>query len=329
MKRSIGARKGLPRSVLVTGGLGFIGSHLSTSLLMKGCEVKVFDDESTGRRGNLPLRVRGLQVRHGDILDGTELRTFAAGCEATVHLAGVLGIRTMTDSDSMRRVNVEGTKVVLDSCIHAGVSSFVLASSLAVYGGLPPGNAGLFREPRSEYGGSKLEAEGLCNEAAATGRISTMALRLANVYGPKMRLEGEASVMAEFAKSVTLGTPLRIFGDGRQTRDFIHVDDVISAILDVLAQPAPGFDALDIGTGKETSINGLADLFLESSGRALPVVHLPAAREARRSRAHTGRAAKLLGFRARVPLRKGVVDVIQWHESVQRSRADLPSRAEW
>lgn len=313
---------------MVTGGLGFIGSHLVAALLARGCTVNVIDDCSTGVRDNLPRRAKGLRVLSADILDTSKVLDAAGGVDAAVHLAAVVGVRGSGPGGRIREVNVDGTRSVLDACSSRGVRRFILASSLAVYGERPhPGRDDLGSGPVSEYGASKLGAEALCRKSASEDKISSTALRLANVYGPRMRTRGEASVMAEFAKSVVQETPLRIFGDGRQSRDFVHVTDVVRAMVAAIQRSSAGFAAVDVGTGTAVSINRLASLFIRSSRKKLPVRHLPPTAEVRRCVADTRLAESLLGFRAEVPLPRGVREAIDWYAGIQRLRAGRPATA--
>ncbi|MDG7010639.1 MAG: NAD-dependent epimerase/dehydratase family protein [Nitrososphaerota archaeon] len=301
----------LPGSVLVTGGLGFIGSNAVDALLSRGCAVTVLDDLSTGDRANLTSKKPGVVI--ADVADLQAVRKAAREKEAVVHLAAIAGIRGPSPSGRLQKVNVEGTGNLLEACAAAGVKNFVFASSLAVYqdrandrGGKP------VVAPASPYGRSKLEAEALCERFAADQGAACFALRLANVYGPRMRTGSDSSVMAEFATAVARDEPLRILGDGRQTRDFVHVTDVVGAILAALAAGVGGFRVADIGTGRPTAINRLAGMFLESSGKKLPIKHLPAQKEVKASYADTVQARRLLGFRPAVPLRAGVADVLRW-----------------
>lgn len=304
----------LPGSVLVTGGLGFIGSHLVRALLEQGCAVRVLDDRSTGSSANLSGVKGDLDVVVADVADQARVRNAAKGMEAVVHLAAVLGVRSNRRRSRMKEVNVGGTRTVLESMAAAGVDRLVLASSVAVYGERRTSMGTANRSALlSTYARTKAEAEALCERHALRSGALCFALRLANVYGPRLRVGADASVMAQFARSVARTEPLRIYGDGRQTRDFVHVSDVVRAILVALSIERRGFSALDIGTGKATSINHLARTFLRCSGTSLPVEHVPALGEVRASRADTGQAWRLLRFRSEVPLQEGVQELIGWY----------------
>ena len=299
-----------PKSVLVTGGLGFIGSHLTEALLGQGCKVTVLDDLSSGNRGNLPRHHRGLLVVVSDILSAETAEKTVAGADAVVHLAALVGVRNEA-KDRLMEVNVRGTKNVVQASVRAGVRTFVLASSLAVYGEWNRDRRPQL-DPQSDYGKSKLAAEETLREAASSHNVSALALRFSNVYGPRMPRAAEGAVTIQFARSLVQSTPLKITGDGRQTRDFIHVSDIVTSIMSALGAAPPGFNALDIGTGLETSIKSLAHMFLGCSGKQLPLEHLPALNETRRSRATTEPAKEMLGFTSKVPLRRGVEDLIRW-----------------
>ena len=305
--------RSLPRSVLVRGGLGFIGSNLVRALLRRGSEVTGIDNLSTGRRGALPVGARGLRVVIADVLDEKTVLN-EANVDAVVHLAALVGTRGGSEAQ-LRRVNVDGTRKVLDACEEGGAKAFVFASSLAVYGDLLNHAERAGPEPRTAYGRSKLEAEGLVREHAASRGSSALSLRFANVYGPGMPQVADGSVMLEFVRSVLDGTPLRILGDGRQTRDFVHVEDVIRSVVSGLANPPPGYNAFDIGTARPMSINQLVRLFQECSKSPLPVEHFPPVSEVRHSRADIGQAEAKLGFRPTMRPERGVHDLLSWYEA--------------
>ena len=241
-----------PRA-LVTGGAGFIGSHLVDRLLADGRRVCVVDDLSTGSASNVPPEVRFQRV---DICDPASLgEVFAAfRPDVVFHAAAQTDVRRSTrEPDFDARVNVLGGLNVLRAAAAVGARRIVYASSAAVYGDperLPVSEADPTR-PISDYGASKLAFEHYLGAHAARGLIEHAVLRYANVYGPGQRADGEAGVVAIFARQMLAGEPVAIFGDGRKTRDYVYVSDVVEATIRAAAGPS-GVVA-NIGWGREIS----------------------------------------------------------------------------
>ena len=241
-----------PRA-LVTGGAGFIGSHLVDRLLADGRRVCVVDDLSTGSASNVPPEVRFQRV---DICDPASLgEVFAAfRPDVVFHAAAQTDVRrSMREPDFDARVNVLGGLNVLRAAAAVGARRIVYASSAAVYGDperLPVSEADPTR-PISDYGASKLAFEHYLGAHAARGLIEHAVLRYANVYGPGQRADGEAGVVAIFARQMLAGEPVAIFGDGRKTRDYVYVSDVVEATIRAAAGPS-GVVA-NIGWGREIS----------------------------------------------------------------------------
>jgi len=241
-----------PRT-LVTGGAGFIGSHLVDGLLAAGHRVCVVDDLSTGSQSNVPPEAR---LQRLDICDPVSLGEVLTGFrpEVVFHAAAQTDVRrSIREPDFDARVNVLGALNVLRAAVAAGARRIVYASSAAVYGDperLPVSEADLTR-PISEYGASKLAFEHYLSAHAARGLIEYAVLRYANVYGPRQRADGEAGVVAIFARQMLAGEPVAIFGDGRKTRDYVYVSDVVEATIRAAAGPS-GVVA-NIGWGREIS----------------------------------------------------------------------------
>jgi UDP-glucose 4-epimerase len=284
---------------LVTGGAGFIGSHLVDALLARGDTVSVVDDLSTGRRDRVP---DGVSLHVTDIAD-TAAATERERPEVVFHLAAQVDVRkSVADPAHDARVNVAGTASVLEQARAAGARRVLLASTGgALYGEsapLPtPEDARL--EPYSPYGASKAAAETYLALFTRLHGLSTMALRFGNVYGPRQDPHGEAGVIAIFAGAAVEGRPVTIFGDGSQTRDYVYVGDVVSGFV-----AAGGSDAIgpvNIGTGVETSVLELADAV------GVEPRFAPARKgEVARSCLDVSRAADVLGWRAEVSLAEGL-----------------------
>ena len=243
-----------PRA-LVTGGAGFIGSHIVDRLLASGYRVCVVDDLSTGSAGNIPP---GSKFQRVDICDLVALRDVVAQFkpEVVFHAAAQTDVRrSVREPDFDARVNVLGGLNVLRAAVAGGAKRIVYASSAAVYGTPPPGRAAVTEtdptRPMSEYGASKLALEHYLSAYAARGLIEYAALRYANVYGPRQRSDGEAGVVSIFTRQMLAGEPVTIFGDGTKTRDYVYVGDVVEATIRAAAGPS-GVVA-NVGWGREVS----------------------------------------------------------------------------
>jgi len=286
---------------LVTGGAGFIGSHLVDALRERGDAVAVLDDLSSGRGERIP---NGVELRRVDVADDAAV---AAACaevrpEVVFHLAAQIDVRaSVADPARDARVNVAGTAGVLEGARRAGAQRVLLASTAGVYGEpdvIPtPETAPL--APFSPYGTSKAAAERYCALYARLHGLSTGVLRFGNVYGPRQDPHGEAGVIAIFAGAAREGRRVTIFGDGRQTRDYVYVGDVIDAFLAAAGSDHAG--AVNVGTGRETSLLELvAELGLDAE-------HQPArAGDVERSCLDVARAAEVLGWRAAWPVADGL-----------------------
>jgi UDP-glucose 4-epimerase len=293
---------------LVTGGAGFIGSHVVDALLDDGHEVTVVDDLSTGRRENLRP---GVAVHAVDIVDAAAIRALieAVRPEAVVHLAAQIGVRrSVEDPAHDVMVNVAGTATVLESARAAGARRFVLASTGGgLYGDattLPtPEDAPI--EPLAPYGTSKAAAETYLALYERLHGLSTLSLRMANVYGPRQSPLGEGGVVARFCAAVREARSVTVYGDGRQTRDLVYVGDVAAAFAIAVVSDARG--ALNIGTGEQTSVLELAEL-LGAEAQFAPA----RLGEVRYSCLACTRAAEALGWRAETSLRDGLAHTRDW-----------------
>jgi UDP-glucose 4-epimerase len=284
---------------LVTGGAGFIGSHLVDALLERDDTVAVVDDLSSGRREHVPDRVPLYVTDIADIAEAMERER----PDVVFHLAAQVDVRkSVADPANDARINVAGTASVLEAARRAGVRRVVFASTGgALYGeGAPlptPESAPL--EPFSPYGASKAAAETYLELFSRLYGLSTMALRFGNVFGPRQDPHGEAGVVAIFAGAAAEGRPVTVYGDGTQTRDYIYVSDVVSAALAAASSDATG--AVNVGTGVETSVLELVDAI------GTRAEHAPARTgEVARSCLDVGRAAALLGWQAAVTLDDGL-----------------------
>jgi UDP-glucose 4-epimerase len=247
------------KRVLVTGGAGFIGSHIVEKLVSLGAKVTILDNFSTGLLSNIQSVVHAVNIFHADVRSAHSCLRATANQDIVFHLAAFISVpESITNPDLCYNINIDGTKNMLEACIKNNVKTFVLSSSSAVYGN----KEGICAEtdqldPQSPYGISKQKGESLCKEYAKSG-LNTVILRYFNVYGERQNPNGQyAAVVAKFTDLLKAGKPLTIFGDGKQTRDFVHVSNVANANIIIAAKERISGEIFNIGTG--TSIN-LLDL---------------------------------------------------------------------
>lgn len=257
---------------LVTGGAGFIGSHLVRRLSARG-PVTVLDDFTSGKRENLA----GLpcSLLPGSILDPASLAEASAGVTHVFHLAALVSVpESVAHPARCDEINVEGTRRVLSVAAEAGAQRLVLASSCAVYGDEPtmPKTETSPVAPASPYAKSKLAGEKLCTQAT----LPAVALRFFNVYGPRQDPRGPyAAAVPRFLEAARAGTPLTIFGDGHQTRDFVFVEDVTAALEHAAFSPAMS-GVYNVASGRSVSVLRLAELILALTGVRSEIRHAPA-----------------------------------------------------
>ncbi len=299
--------------VLVTGGAGFIGSHLVDGLLRGGWEVTILDDFSTGRLENLKGQLDGgdLRIVRGDIREASAVREALDGVGVVLHLAAVTSVPySVEHPGETYRVNVEGTRSLLEGCLRGTAERVIYISTCAVYGEPEylPIDEDHPKRPASPYAESKLEAERLCREFQESYGLRTTVLRLFNVYGPRMRADRYGGVISTFLRRLRMGEPLIIYGDGEQTRDFIHVSDAVWAMMLTLNRDDTSGETFNIATGIPTSINRLTNIMCELFGIQEPrLVYLEArAGEPRHSYGDIRRARERLGFTPRVSLKEGL-----------------------
>jgi len=299
---------------LVTGGAGFIGSHLVDALLERDDEVVVLDDLSTGRRENLTAaRERGAELVEGDVTDAAAVSELVeARRPSTIfHLAAQIDVRvSVSDPVFDLGVNVGGTINLLEAARRAGVGRFVLASTGGAIYGEGSGRALPLDEtaeclPDAPYGQSKYAAEGYLSLYERLYGLSTIALRLGNVYGPRQDPLGEAGVVAIFCGALLDGRTPMVFGDGEQTRDYVYVADIVEAML-----AADGSDAVgtfNIGTGVETPVLELGRMISEACDRPFePEMAPPRPGEVQRIAIDSSRAERQLGWTVQTALPDGL-----------------------
>src|SRR5918992_1577905 len=297
---------------LVTGGAGFIGSHVVDALLERGDDVTVLDDVSTGRRENLESALgNGAKLVDGDIRDAGAVTELCERVrpEVIFHLAAQIDVRkSVTDPALDARVNVEGTVNVLRAAQASGVPRVVNTSSGgAIYGEAQtiPAPEDHPVAPEAPYGLSKFCAENYCELFTRLHGLPTVSLRYGNVYGPRQDPLGEAGVVAIFCGKLLEGARPTIFGDGKQTRDYVYVGDVVDANLKAAEAQTSG--AVNIGVGKEVSVLDIVDVLKSHSNGDFDPEHAPERPgEVRRIALDTSRAKQELGWEAGTDLETGL-----------------------
>jgi UDP-glucose 4-epimerase len=298
---------------LVTGGAGFIGSHLCDALLARGDAVRVLDDLSTGRRENLPPEV---ELSQGDVADASVVRDAMQGVAGCYHLAAIVSVeRGVSDRPVMRRTNLTGTITVFDAA-RAARTPVVYASSAAVYGDARdlPVTEETERRPLSAYGTDKLDCELHARAATHEHGVPTVGLRFFNVYGPRQDPRSpDSGVISIFGERIRRGAPIDVFGDGGQTRDFVHVGDVVGALLAAMRLQPGAAPVFNVCSGQATSVLALAWLIGALAGMQPDVRHAPArAGEIRHSTGSPALAGRILGLPEPVRLRDGLFQVFDW-----------------
>jgi UDP-glucose 4-epimerase len=299
---------------LVTGGAGFIGSHVVEALLDRGAEVAVLDDLSTGRRENLNGAIAtGAELVEADVTDPAAVSGLIAARPPGVifHLAAQIDVRvSISDPAFDVRVNVGGTINVLEAARQAGVGRIVFASTGgAIYGEGrdrdPPLDERADCVPDAPYGQSKYAAEGYLSLYERLYGLSTISLRLGNVYGPRQDPLGEAGVVAIFCGALLDGRTPRVFGDGQQTRDYVYVADIVEAMLAAGDSEVTG--TFNVGTGIETSVLKLGRMIGEACNRPFePEMAPPRPGEIQRIAIESSKAERELGWKARTTLEEGI-----------------------
>jgi UDP-glucose 4-epimerase len=301
--------------ILVTGGAGFIGSHVVRGLLAEGRPVRVFDNFSTGKRENLAGLAVDLRV--GDVRDPQAVDAAVAGAEAVIHLAAAISVpQTVADPAGSHEVNVEGTFRMLHAARQAGVRRFLLASSAAVYGDEPslPKTETSPTRPQSPYALHKLIGEQYLRLYAELYGMETLSLRYFNVFGPRQSPDSQyAAVIPKFVEAMSKDGRPTVFGDGGQTRDFVFVEDVVAANLAALAAPHLDGRVLNVaGGGAVSLLDLLATLEKIFQRQAAPVFAPSRAGDIRHSVAAIDAAAGFLGYRPRTTLLDGLSRTAEW-----------------
>jgi nucleoside-diphosphate-sugar epimerase len=313
------------KSVLVTGGAGFIGSHLTRSLLNEGARVRVLDNCSNGRRINLADVARQVDFCEGDIRNAIACRNACRGIEVVFHLAAYISVPgSLRDPVTADAVNIGGTLNMLLAARDCGVRRFVFSSSAAVYGDtdvLPtPEEALPF--PLSPYGVEKLYGEHMARLYHQPGAMETASLRYFNVYGPGQNpLSDYAAVIPRFITQLLARESPVIYGDGEQTRDFLYVEDVVRANLLAARAKEPGGGVYNVAGGQAVSLNALYGALCEATGVRRRARRGPErSGDIRYSAAEISRAREVLGFEPAFDLPEGLRRTVEYFRSVDAGR---------
>ncbi|MGQ0669601.1 MAG: SDR family oxidoreductase [Actinomycetota bacterium] len=309
--------------ILVTGGAGFIGSNLVRALAESGDRVRILDDMSTGSTENIRDIPGLVDMTIGDVRDANVVGRALCGAEIVYHLCALPSVaRSVADPASSHEVNVRGTLNVLMAARDEGVRRVVYASSSSVYGDTPtlPKDEGMSPAPLSPYAATKLAGEAYCRAFASVYGLETVSLRFFNVFGPRQDPMSEyAAVVPKFVSSMLAGRAPVIFGDGRQTRDFTFVANVVDAcMLAASAGTEAVGEAINVGCGGRLSLLELVSMLngvLRTSVE--PLFAPPRDGDVRDSEASIDKARRLLGYQPIVAARDGLAEAVRWFASRQ------------
>ncbi len=304
---------------LVTGGAGFIGSHIAGRLVSLGWEVVVLDDLSNGKSVNMESFSDKIKFISGSITDKDAVEKAVSGADYVFHEAALVSVvKSISNPEKTYEINVEGTRNVLEASLGEKVKRLVFASSAAIYGNANPPVAEDFEfNPLSPYAESKIEGEKLMAEFNKKG-LETVSLRYFNVYGERQDPNSQYSgVITRFIGKMLGGESPTIYGDGNQSRDFIYVDDVVDANLSAVEKKEAAGEAFNIATGKPITINQLEGLLSELTGYdGEPEYGEKREGDIYDSYADVSKALKYLGFRASTNIDEGLRKTIKWQENL-------------
>lgn len=296
---------------LVTGGAGFIGSHLVARLVERGDAVRVFDNFSSGKWENLADVRDAVEVIEGDLRDEAAVRRAVRGVDVVYHQAALPSVpRSIADPQASLDINIMGTLNLLQSARDAGCRRLVFASSSSVYGDTPvlPKHERMTPHPLSPYAISKLTGEQLCAVFTRVYGLETVALRYFNVFGPRQDPASPyAAVIPKFLDALASGGTPVIYGDGRQSRDFTYVDNVVAANFAAAAATGVAGDAFNIASGRAVTLLEMLETLAELTGEPLRMRHEPPRLgDIRDSLADISAARATLGYEVRVPFEAGL-----------------------
>ena len=300
---------------LVTGGAGFIGSHISDRLLADGHRVRILDNFSTGKHENIPAS-DNVEVMEGDVGSYDTVRTAMQQVDFVYHEAAIASVPETVDNPlASERVNYRGTLNILEAARHAGVKRVMFACSAAVYGDLPelPKQESMPVKPLSPYAVDKLASEQACQMYTCLYGLETVSLRYFNVFGPRQDPSSPYSgVISIFSDYINQGKQPAIYGDGEQTRDFVYVSDVVEANIKAATAPAAAGKAINIATGDKLSINELLQTICNIKGQPYDPTYKPGRQgDIRHSRADISAAREFLDWQPVVGFEAGLRELFE------------------
>ncbi len=305
---------------LVTGGAGFIGSHITEELIRRGDSVVILDDMSAGRKENIAVNPEA-EVINGSVCNSALLDELCSThlFEGIFHLAAVASVQKSVENPALvHEVNATGTLNILNVARTHHIRKVVLSASAAAYGDNPvfPKREDMLPEPLSPYAVSKISGEMYCAAFAGLYGLETVALRYFNVFGPRQDPNGEyAAVIPKFTEKITQGKSPVIFGDGKQTRDFVFVKDVARANL--LAMDSHVSGLFNIGTGIQTSLNELAEMIMHAAAKKTDIIYeAPRSGDIKDSVADISKAKEQLGYTPKHSLSTGIAETVKYFQSL-------------
>jgi nucleoside-diphosphate-sugar epimerase len=303
---------------LVTGGAGFIGSHLVEGLLARDYKVRVLDNFATGKRENLASVLTQIELLEGSVANLTTARSAMRNVDVVFHQAALPSVpRSVKNPLESNEVNITGTLNILLAARDAGVKRVVYAASSAAYGNQPtlPKVETMTSDPLSPYAIGKLAGEMYARAFTQLYDLSTISLRYFNVFGPRQDPTTQyAGVIAKFMTCAIEGKPYPVYGDGEQSRDFTYVENVVNANILAAERPIEGAPLINIAYGERTTLNRIIRLLNELTGQNLPAQYGPErAGDVRHSHADVTLAGKLLGYEPMVNVREGLKRTLEWY----------------
>lgn len=313
---------------VVTGGGGFIGSHIVEELLRRNETVKVIDNFSTGKHENVGPFEDDAEIIQTDIAEAKNLAHFLRGADYVIHQAAIPSVpKSIIDPVKSHQANVNGTLRLLVACREAGVKRVVYASSSSLYGDSPtlPKHEGMMPNPLSPYGAQKLFGEMYCQVFTKAYGLETVSLRYFNVFGPRQDATSQYSgVLALFIPAVLQGRPPTIYGDGLQSRDFTYVQNVVEANLLACKAPGVGGQVFNVACGDRITVNSMLQQINKITGKNItPIFAEPRAGDIKHSQADIARAKEHLGYEPKMSFEEGLRHTIEWYrENLSRPVPD-------
>ena len=302
--------------VLITGGAGFIGSHLADGLLAKGHSVRILDDLSTGKPSNLPLDNPLIELIEGDVADAALVARVMQGCSAVAHLAAVASVQaSVEDPVRTHQSNFIGTLNVCEAMRQAGVKRVLFASSAAIYGNNGEGESideETAKAPLTPYASDKLAGEYYLDFYRRQHGLEPAIFRFFNIFGPRQDPSSPYSgVISIFSERAVKGLPITVFGDGEQTRDFLYVEDLVDLLVQAIEAPTLEVGAVNVGWNQATSLKQMLEALKEVVGELPPITYGPArSGDIRHSRANNQRLLQRFTLPEQTPLRAGLARLL-------------------